>query len=56
MYVNDMNVAASKKHVVEAEVLVAIADDSTPVANSQAMQTRKPLQPCYIWQMFGNNR
>jgi len=29
---------------------VAVADDPTPVANSQAMQTRKPLQPCYIWQ------
>jgi len=48
MCINDMNVAASKKHVAEAKVLVAVADDPTPVANSQEMQTRKPLQPCYI--------
>ena len=50
MCVNDMNVSASKKHAAEAKVLVADADDPTPVANSQEMQTRKPLQPCYIWQ------
>jgi len=57
MCINHMNVSASKKHVAEAKVLVAVADDPTPVANSQEMQTRKPLYcTCQTdsWKYFYN--
>jgi len=54
MCINDMNVAASKKHVAEAEVLVAIADDSNPVARQC-----RPGNHCShatFGKMFVNNR